>query len=407
MIQMLPVRGLAFALAVAPALSVFLPRGIAALFALTVVTALPVLSGARDLRWPPRPVVWALAGFHAWQLLSVLWCLEPAQAMRSTLGVIGLSLGGAVVLAAVGALPERSLRLLLRAAAIGVLVGGVVFVVEAVWGLAIREFLHPLLTGKPYTALLVPQRLSRASTVIAIMALPVGYGFLMARRWFWLAAVAAVAAGTVVLSPSSTSKICLILGPMVVAASWLAARPLAVIVRAVVAMVVISAPFVMDSLPDTQALWNRYPGISHSAHHRLSIWKFSAERVMEKPVLGWGMDASRAIPGGEDQKQVFPPMAGADAYHEQNLPLHPHNTALQWWLELGGVGAALGLGVLLAMIGAFQRLPRPDRAVALGIFVQAVVVALISFGAWQAWWLAVLWLMPVPVMAAARLRPRG
>lgn len=75
---------------------------------------------------------------------------------------------------------------------------------------------------------------------------------------------------------------------------------------------------------------------------------------------------------------------------------------LQWWLELGGVGVMLGLAVLLAMISALRRLPVLLGGIALGLLAQGVTVAFISFGAWQAWWLAVLWLIPIPVLALMR-----
>ncbi|MBX9701023.1 MAG: polymerase, partial [Acetobacteraceae bacterium] len=68
----------------------------------------------------------------------------------------------------------------------------------------------------------------------------------------------------------------------------------------------------------------------------------------------------------------------------QLLPLHPHNGALQLWLELGVVGA--GLGALLALLLAWRagRLARPEVATAM--LASAAVTFLLSFGTWQEWW---------------------
>ncbi|MBV5325336.1 MAG: hypothetical protein J0626_08750, partial [Rhodospirillaceae bacterium] len=88
MIAAPPVYALAFALALAPTLAIFLPRGLAPLFVLPVLAALPALRQWRKLRWPPRSFLWALTAFHGWQLVSILWCLDPPQALRSTAGMI-------------------------------------------------------------------------------------------------------------------------------------------------------------------------------------------------------------------------------------------------------------------------------------------------------------------------------
>lgn len=404
-IKALSAHGLAFAFALAPTLAVFIPRGLAPLFVLAVLCALSALRHPQSLRWPPRSLLWGLAAFHLWQALSILWCLDPAQALHSTAGMVGLSLGGVILLTVTRDLPEKSLRLVLRAATMGLLAGGIIFTVEAVWGVTIRQALYPTLTGKDFTQILFPQRLNRASTVLALFMLPVGYGLVMQRRWVLLAASIAVTGLAVVLSPSSTAKICFALGPLVALAAWAALRPVGLVIKAVLTVLILAIPFAVAALPDTQTLWDRVPVIPNSAHHRLTIWKFSADRVMEKPVLGWGMDASRDIPGGEDQLFVTPPPGRGAPHHEQMLPLHPHNTALQWWLELGGVGAVLGLAVLITLVSLLQRLPHTHGALALGLLVQGVVVSFISFGAWQSWWWGVLWLLAALLEALARSIP--
>jgi O-antigen ligase len=92
-----------------------------------------------------------------------------------------------------------------------------------------------------------------------------------------------------------------------------------------------------------------------SHYHRLSIWNFTADRVAERPIVGRGLETSKVIPGNKTRPD------GIDAA----LPLHPHNAALQMWLELGVAAAA-------------------------GCFVSATVFALISYGIWQSWWLPAL-----------------
>jgi O-antigen ligase len=139
-----------------------------------------------------------------------------------------------------------------------------------------------------------------------------------------------------------------------------------------------------------EAPWIKWSGI-----HRLLIWRFAANHVAERPVLGWGMDASRAIPGGKtDFNDILPTLhypSNAEA-----LPLHPHDAALQWQLELGVPGLALGLAIVvfvLYRVGWRDTLPAHERAAALALCSGALIVALLSFGIWQAWWQSTLWLV--------------
>jgi O-antigen ligase len=103
---------------------------------------------------------------------------------------------------------------------------------------------------------------------------------------------------------------------------------------------------------------------------RLGVWRFAADRVAEHPFRGWGMDASRAF---------------GDA-----IPLHPHDGALQVWLELGLPGAlvvtALWLGVLRRVASRPDRLQQAAGAAAMTAYL---TIGAVSFGLWQPWWLGV------------------
>jgi exopolysaccharide production protein ExoQ len=119
----------------------------------------------------------------------------------------------------------------------------------------------------------------------------------------------------------------------------------------------------------------------------MKIWQFTAESIAVRPVAGWGLNASRSIPGGTDE--VSP--------GTNRLPLHPHNAILQWWLELGAVGAAIGTALIVSVVfraGQIGGVAGPDAAgpAALAATASALTVALVSYGIWQSWWIATLWL---------------
>ena len=69
------------------------------------------------------------------------------------------------------------------------------------------------------------------------------------------------------------------------------------------------------------------------------------------------------------------------------LPLHPHNGALQVWLELGLIGALFAALMALFLGRTASRTTWPGIGAAM--LASYAVTALLSFGIWQEWWLGV------------------
>jgi O-antigen ligase len=149
-----------------------------------------------------------------------------------------------------------------------------------------------------------------------------------------------------------------------------------------------------------------------TALHRMVIWDFTEARIAERPVLGWGLEASRTVPGGRDRPaavqldrlRVSDPERRAwfAMPNIQVLPLHPHNGALQVWLELGGIGALVAAALAWCLGSAAARSPCPPAAA--GALASGAITALLSFGAWQAWWVAAMLLAAVCCAGLARGR---
>ena len=86
------------------------------------------------------------------------------------------------------------------------------------------------------------------------------------------------------------------------------------------------------------------------------------------------------------------------------MPLHPHNAALHWWLELGLPGALAGAAAVALFARAAVRLPtRATRAAGLALVGSALVVSMLSYGAWQNWWLAAMGLAAAAMAVAGRV----
>jgi O-antigen ligase len=102
---------------------------------------------------------------------------------------------------------------------------------------------------------------------------------------------------------------------------------------------------------------------------RMGYWRHAADWIADHPLRGWGLDASRMFSPG--------------------IKLHPHDAALQIWLELGLIGATGAAVFYAAMLAALSR-PRRDPAAAVAAATAAAYLTFsaFSFGVWQEWWLA-------------------
>ena len=109
---------------------------------------------------------------------------------------------------------------------------------------------------------------------------------------------------------------------------------------------------------------------------RMSYWSHTIDWISQQPVFGWGLDASRAMGPGID--------------------LHPHNGALQVWLELGLVGAVAAAAFWgLSLIRLQREEPNQEMAGIAGSAATFILFAWVNYGLWQQWWLALGAFIPV------------
>jgi O-antigen ligase len=71
--------------------------------------------------------------------------------------------------------------------------------------------------------------------------------------------------------------------------------------------------------------------------------------------------------------------------------VHPHDAALQLWLELGAAGVAIAALFFARLFGRIAAGVEEDRAMAAacaGAATAYLTIGALSFGVWQEWWLA-------------------
>ena len=388
---------------IAPPLAVLAPLALAPLLALVALALLASdWRGCLDALRRLAPLAALLALLSLWASVTAAWSPIPSHSAFEAGRFLLISALGLFVVGAGVSLSAPEAERLGRTAIAGVAAAIVLLQLERWSGGIVLRALHQ----RPIDPAMLIYRYDRGVTFLALAAWPAAAA-LVARRGILTVVVGVIAvAFTLVLFRSTTTILAAVTGVVAALIAWRVPRLTAALMVGAALLMVVVLPLVTPGGPAIEQIRQGAPALKESAIHRLIIWRFVADRIAERPVLGWGMDASRAIPGGEAHASDVMPevrMSGVVTM----LPLHPHDAALQWRLELGLPGALLCIGIValvLWRIAGGSSTPPPQRALALGCAAAVLTVAMLSFGAWQAWWLSSIWLIAA-LLAGVLPRP--
>lgn len=238
--------------------------------------------------------------------------------------------------------------------------------------------------------------LNRTASQLAILIWPLW--LVLDRRFGPVAAAAGVILAAAALSglDPDTPLFTVVAGAVFLALAYLAPRIAQALMIAGILTVAVAIPLYPLILPVIDGALSSLNVTDFTLRHRFAIWDFAATRTMEQPILGWGLGASRDVPGADG----IATQLGRGA---ETLPLHPHNALLQMWLELGLPGILLTLIAVVAILAKISRYVsgRKELAMALTVIFSATLIAELSYGVWQSWWLVFLWVLAALTIAIA------
>jgi exopolysaccharide production protein ExoQ len=329
-----------------------------------------------------------LAALVLWGLISSLWAVEPRRSLLIALRLAALFAAGLALTAAASeiARPERLMWCLLAGFAVALVLAVVQFASSGMLTapLARRAFIDPVL--------------NQAEDGFGFLLLPLCAALVLLRRNIVAAVLAEAAVVVICALVGDIARIGFLLGVAAAMLLYFWREPLARGAAVVSVALILAAPLVFPPLGGIAAVHDATRHFKSSLWHRLEIWAFVGDRIAERPLLGWGLDSSRAIPGGDAPIREGQP-------GQELLPLHPHNAALQVWLELGVPGAVLfaWLAARLWLALGMARWPPLYAAAAGGSLVAALTVALGSYGIWQEWLIASEFLTLFLILVMVRL----
>ena len=343
--------------------------------------SLPLLAvpGWRAARAAPLALALSAAAI-AWFCITHAWSVHPRpDEVYKLILLTPLYIAAVYAGVRMGEGEARFARPLLLTGALAL---GVFFAIEALAGLpiavAFQGWLHDV--TDPEGALgIAMRRLSRGATAFIMLAGPTGL-------WFWLkggyanraAALVLLAASAIAASSFGVEANIVALagglGAMAFALRWPRAALQTLLVAT--ALFILASPLIMGALvwlvPDSVA--ERLP---LSWHWRLEIWSYALERIAEKPLLGQGLDAGRAL-----SETVM--LRGMEI---ERMPIHAHHAGLHIWMETGAIGALLAAAALMALARSAGRAALNAPLSAALAFSGAVWLAsvMLGYGVWQEW----------------------
>jgi len=385
----------------APILGFIASKGLAPLVIIGSICCVIILRvQARKIIWLGLPVFLILSCFCLWALLSSLWSADPVASSIGSVRLFGNILAGLLLFVTIRNLSKEEKNLTLKFLLTGflivicivvleILLGGPIFIalknqyisIERVWQgqnsgifwlnpvmVVLSLFIWPISVG------LYKKIFSFSLKKFPVLSMVFGFSMIL------------ILSITISFFSGVLAILCGLLGATIIS---IFGRWVAIAAVLVIAVVSFSLPFGFYVSQNPISQINSLIHLPTSAVHRIGIWKFTSDKVIEHPLVGWGMNASKSIPGGksflffEDGTQLG-----------SALPLHPHNVILQIWLELGlpGIVLFLALCIFIIMTSVNRLKLKFESAMIFGQFITILGISNVSFGMWQAWWISTIWL---------------
>lgn len=132
--------------------------------------------------------------------------------------------------------------------------------------------------------------------------------------------------------------------------------------------------------------------LESSWEHRIYIAFNTISLILEKPIFGWGFNASKFISMSQNGNVII---------GDHILPMlnfHPHNASLQILLDTGIIGLILFvicISTLINSIGKSQLIDNKLKPYIYAGLSSYIIIGQLNFNAWATWWVGILMIFGV------------
>jgi len=236
--------------------------------------------------------------------------------------------------------------------------------------------LYRLVRNIPFDVTVAPVVINWSLVILSFLVWPALYTLWSNKNKHLIAPLMISVSFAILTSTSQSAMVALVLGCISLLISIKQPKVLLYGIGGTTIFGIFASPWLAQALfqlrPEIFINWT-----GASAAQRMELWDFVARKALEKPWLGWGIEATRHIKDFDSAK-IF--------YSTTNI-IHPHNFALQLWIELGLIGAISGaLFIFLCTKNLLQR-PVKQLPFITACFTALIAVNLVGYGVWQGWFL--------------------
>lgn len=318
--------------------------------------------------------------------ISIIWGYNPLKGFTMSLEVLGIMLLGFLFIFIISYLNKKEMNKLINIILISSGLMLVFCIIDLVSGGIIASIFRP---GHPEMNLLI--KMARGLAVYILFTFPICWFIYKKTGKLVYSLIFLSLLGTIIFSLHMAAlKLAFIFGILVFALSYYFGRKFIIFASSLMIIYSLSSVFISAYLFNQHTLEPYKEQVQKipSWAHRVVIWEFASKKALEKLPLGYGMDTSRKI--GEETSPR------ASKFFDNPLPLlplHPHNSSLQLYLELGLIGILLFNLIIFGLIKDLLRIKdKINQAIGFNIISNAYLIMHISYGIWQTWFLSGLWL---------------
>lgn len=375
--------------------SIFVPRTLAFLPAVFALAAyLFYAFQNKEILFADKYISLFLGLIACLSFASFLWAEFPQNALDRSYSTAGILFSGFILLAVASHVPkveEWPLKRLAMITAALLSALGLFFFAENALFFPIG---HAAL-GDEFAS----SMWNRSLVVFAMLYAPALY---LLHKALGMGRPFAVSAGLLTLcmgaglwmAQSQSAQIMFLIAFLAYFASFFLRRILLIITAVAVIALTLSAPLIPKVLEQKFAGAQGDFITSASLPHRIEVWNFVAEKIHDRPLLGYGVESVRSMKSA----QVMP-------HIKSDSILHPHNAFLQVWVETGALGALLTCALLLFILFRISRSSRQDEPLYYAVFISSLSLLATGYGLWQSWQMGLLLAVSAACILFARISP--
>mgnify|MGYP000150315569 CR=1 FL=1 len=326
-----------------PLLAVDVPRGLAWAPSLSGL----IFFGLYFLTFDNKPTIpWKTIGFcgitFTVAALSLLWASNYEDSLKQVVKLALVLPPQILLFSVIGSLSKQQLKPYMHIFSYGVAIGAVYLCFE----LLTKGMIFNIIRGNELDSWLNLSEFNRASAIMVLYSFG-AIAILKSRMQhplsFLIILLPILAA--LFISNSQSAQISLILGGLFYFLFPYRSKIAWIGMRVVILALMLSAPFFISyiyqnfaaDIQDIPLMAKGYAG------HRLEIWDYISRHILQQPLLGYGIEMTRETVF--DSKQIF---------ESNNTVLHPHNFAIQIWVEFGMVGILIAMAMMNALLSTIQ-----------------------------------------------------